>query len=54
MASARQLLSYLGKAEAESVSIDDVSSTDTLLHDSKFNGDGIIAVHVAMTRHSRN
>ncbi len=47
LASARQLLSFLGKAEATSVSIDDVSSTDTLLHNSKFNGDGIIAVHVA-------
>ena len=47
IASARQLLSYLGRAEAESVSIADVSSTDTLLHASKFNGDGIIAVHVS-------
>ena len=47
VASARQLLSYLGRAEAESVSIADVSSTDTLLHASKFNGDGIIAVHVS-------
>lgn len=47
LASAKQLLSFLGKAEAASVSIDDVSSTDTLLHNSKFNGDGIIAVHVA-------
>ncbi len=47
LASARQLLSYLGRAEAESVSIADVSSTDTLLHASKFNGDGIIAVHVS-------
>ncbi len=46
IASARQLLTYLGKPEAESVSIEDVSSTDTLLHASKFNGDGIIAVHV--------
>lgn len=47
LASAKQLLAFLGKAEATSVSIDDVSSTDTLLHNSKFNGDGIIAVHVA-------
>lgn len=47
IASARQLLSYLGKSEAESVSIEDVSTTDTLLHASKFNGDGIIAVHAA-------
>ncbi len=47
LASAKQLLAFLDKAEATSVSIDDVSSTDTLLHNSKFNGDGIIAVHVA-------
>ncbi len=46
IASAKQLLSYLGKPDAESVSIEDVSSTATLLHASKFNGDGIIAVHV--------
>ena len=45
-ASARQLLAYLGRGDAESVSIEDVSSTETLLHASKFNGDGIIAVHV--------
>ncbi len=45
LASAKQLLSYLGKPEAESVSIEDVTNTETLLHDSKFNGDGIIAEH---------
>ncbi len=47
IASAKQLLSYLGKPAAETVSIEDVSSTDTLLHASKFNGDGVIAVHVS-------
>ncbi len=47
LASARQLLSYLGKPEAEALSIEDVASTDTLLHDSKFNGDGVIAVNVS-------
>lgn len=47
LASARQLLSFLGKPEAEALSIEDVASTDTLLHDSKFNGDGVIAVNVA-------
>ena len=46
-ASARQLLAFLGKAEADTLSIDDVSSTDTLLHASKFNGDGIITVHIS-------
>ena len=47
LASARQLLTYLGKPEAESISIEDVANTDTLLHASQFNGDGIIAVHVS-------
>lgn len=47
LASAKQLLTYLGKAEAASVSIQDVTDTGTLLHESKFNGDGIIAVHSA-------
>ncbi|MBU1567810.1 MAG: hypothetical protein KJ630_19565 [Proteobacteria bacterium] len=51
IASARQLLSYLGKAEAQTVSIEDVSCTDTLLHASKFNGDGIIAIHVTEDEH---
>jgi hypothetical protein len=47
LASARQLLAYLGKPEAETLSITDVCNTDTLLHASQFNGDGIIAVHAA-------
>ena len=47
LASAKQLLAYLGKPDAESVSIQDVTDTGTLLHESKFNGDGIIAVHSA-------
>ncbi len=46
LASARQLLTYLGKSDADIISIQDVADIDTLLHDSKFNGDGIIAVHV--------
>jgi len=41
-ASARQILSYLGKGDAKSITIEDVTSTETLLHDSKFNGDGVI------------
>lgn len=42
IASAKRLLSFLGKPEADSVSMEDVANTETLLHDSKFNGDGII------------
>jgi hypothetical protein len=45
LASARQLLALLGKGEAQEVSIGDVASTDTLLNDSQFNGDGIIAAN---------
>jgi hypothetical protein len=43
LASARQLLALLGKPEAETVTIQDVTDTSTLLHNSRFNGDGIIA-----------
>lgn len=46
MASARRLLEYLGKPQADAVSIEDVANTDALLQDSKLNGDGIITVHV--------
>ena len=49
LASARQLLALLGKENAESVSIADVASTDTLLSDSQFNGDGIIAANTVDT-----
>jgi hypothetical protein len=47
LASARQLLTYLGKPEAESVSMEDVADTAALLHESAFNGDGIIPAHAA-------
>lgn len=47
LASAKQLLAYLGKTDAESVSMADVADTATLLHESAFNGDGIIPVHAA-------
>jgi hypothetical protein len=47
LASARQLLTYLGKSEAKTISIEDVANTETLLHASQFNGDGIIAVTVS-------
>lgn len=49
LASARQLLALLGKGGAQEVSIGDVASTDTLLNESKFNGDGIIAANATET-----
>lgn len=44
LASAKQLLAYLGKSSSTVVSIDDVTDTDSLLRNSAFNGDGIITV----------
>lgn len=44
LASAKQLLAYLGRPESTAVSIDDVVDTDSLLRNSIFNGDGIITV----------
>lgn len=45
LASAKQLLSYLGKPDVEVVTMEDVADTAALLHESAFNGDGIIPVH---------
>lgn len=53
LASARQLLTYLGKTDSESVTMQDVSETSLLLHDSAFNGDGIIPVHSAEDEETR-
>ncbi len=53
LASARQLLAYRGKADADTVTIDDVADIDTLLHESAFNGDGIIPVHAAEDEETR-
>ena len=53
LASARQLLAYLGKPEAEGVSMEDVADTDTLLHESAFNGDGIVPPHAAEDEETR-
>ncbi|MDK9708023.1 MAG: hypothetical protein OEL83_13355 [Desulforhopalus sp.] len=47
IASAKRLLSFLGKADADSVSMEDVANTEALLHDSKFNGDGVITPNVS-------
>lgn len=53
LASARQLLSYLGKPGAEVVTIEDVTSTETLLHNSRFNGDGVVAAIAADDEETR-
>ncbi len=53
LASARQLLAYLGKSEAENVSMEDVADTATLLHESAFNGDGIVPPHAAEDEETR-
>lgn len=42
LASAKQILAYLGKPTATSISIADLAGTETLLHDSKLNGDGVV------------
>jgi hypothetical protein len=47
LASARQLLSYRGKPEAEAVAIEDVADMTSLLVESVFNGDGIVPPQVA-------
>lgn len=47
LASAKQLLSYLGKPDAEVVTMEDVADTAPLLLESAFNGDGIIPAHAA-------
>ncbi|WP_028317089.1 phage holin family protein [Desulfobulbus elongatus] len=47
LASARQLLAYRGKPEADSVSMADVTDTASLLHESVLNGDGIVPLHAA-------
>ncbi len=53
LASARQLLTYLGKSEADRITIEDVADTSLLLHDSAFNGDGIIPTHSAEDEETR-
>lgn len=42
LVSAKQLLTYLGKPDAESLTIEDVKDTASLLNNSQFNGDGVI------------
>ena len=47
LASAKQLLFYLDKPDSTILSTENVVDTDSLLRDSKFNGDGIITVKSA-------
>ena len=42
LAAARQILNFLNKPGMEEISVEDVAGTETLLHDSPFNGDGVI------------
>lgn len=53
LASARQLLAYLGRSEAGSITIEDVADTAMLLRDSAFNGDGIITARSAEDEETR-
>ncbi len=45
--SAKQILSNLGKADAESITVEDTSNTEKIFADTHFNGDGIIPVEAA-------
>ncbi|SHO47974.1 hypothetical protein [Desulfopila aestuarii] len=47
LASARKLLTMLGKGDGDSISIDDVAQCDSLLIAARFNGDGIISPDTA-------
>jgi hypothetical protein len=42
LSSAKQVLSYLGKPEAASISVDDTNDTKRIFSETTFNGDGII------------
>lgn len=53
LASAGQLLTFLGKPEADSITIEDVADTSLLLDNSAFNGDGIIPAHSAEDEETR-
>lgn len=53
LASARQLLSYRGKPEADTVSMEDVADTTSLLCESTFNGDGIVPPRAAELESTR-
>lgn len=51
LAAARGILTVLGKAEAEHITVEDVSDTSALFAAHQFNGDGVIPA--ALTQHER-
>jgi len=53
LASAGRILELLGKAEAEAISIEDVTSTEALLKDAPLNGDGIVTPDSARDEDTR-
>ena len=42
LASAQQLLVYLGKKDAKAIAVEDVADTEKIFAQTKFNGDGVI------------
>lgn len=48
-ASARQILAYMGKPDADSIGLDDVSDLTKLFTPDHFNGDGIVPAELAET-----
>lgn len=47
LASARQILKNLGKADAKTISLADVGDTAKIFAQTKFNGDGVVPVDAA-------
>ena len=47
LASARQILTYLGKAKADSIAVEDTSDTTRIFAQTRFNGDGVIPPEAA-------
>lgn len=42
LASARQIQNFLGQEGADAITVEDVAGTEALLHESPFNGDGVV------------
>lgn len=42
LASARQIQNFLGREGSDAITVEDVAGTEALLHDSPFNGDGVV------------
>jgi hypothetical protein len=53
LAAARQILNFLNKPGVEEISVEDVAGTETLLHDSPFNGDGVVTPASARDEETR-